>query len=552
MKKKIFSILLVLPLISIGQISMNVAGSYNQNFNTLSNSGNDNSWTDNSTITNWFSQRSVLGAVTYNAGIGSSNIGKTYSFGATADVERALGGVSSGTYGNISHGVLLQNTSNNIIEDLTVSYTLEQWRDGGNSVPTSQDLRVYYQISNTIISALEPAQNLYWIEVPGLLTMSPVFTVTPGALDGNNSLNKVTLNSIAIPNLSLTSGQYIMIKWEDPNHAGSDHGMAIDDVTIDWTISCNTSYSYTETACDTYTVPSGDETYTSSGIVLDTIPNTGCGDSILTINLTIETSSLYYLDSDMDGYGDINNPLVTCNIVVNYVGNSMDCDDNDFNVNIPQTYFIDFDNDGFGDANSSGLTFCSNPGLGFSINANDCDDLSATVSPGALELCDGIDNDCDLDIDEGLAVLNYYLDNDQDNFGSGVLLSFCQDPGLGYSTVDTDCDDANSNSYPGAVEILNNGIDENCDGTDNYLGLEDTNLDFSIQPNPSNGIFTINFHQITSGKIECLDMNGKLLNSFDLVDSILNCDLSELALGTYILKIKSENSVTQKRIVIQK
>ena len=50
-----------------------------------------------------------------------------------------------------------------------------------------------------------------------------------------------------------------------------------------------TSNSITETTCDTYAVPSGDETYSVSGTYTDTIPNTmGC-DSVLTINLTVTT-----------------------------------------------------------------------------------------------------------------------------------------------------------------------------------------------------------------------------------------------------------------------
>ena len=76
--------------------------------------------------------------------------------------------------------------------------------------------------------------------------------------------------------------------YEDtiPNAAGCDSIM-----TIDVTINNSTSSSFNPVACDSYTVPSGDETYTSSGTYIDTVPNTiGC-DSILTINLTIRNSS---------------------------------------------------------------------------------------------------------------------------------------------------------------------------------------------------------------------------------------------------------------------
>ena len=73
--------------------------------------------------------------------------------------------------------------------------------------------------------------------------------------------------------------------------------------TLDLTILNSTAATINETACASYTVPSGDETYTSSGTYMDTIPNTvGC-DSVLTINLTIlgPTYSAFTID-ECDSY----------------------------------------------------------------------------------------------------------------------------------------------------------------------------------------------------------------------------------------------------------
>jgi len=65
-------------------------------------------------------------------------------------------------------------------------------------------------------------------------------------------------------------------------------------------------------------------------------------------------------------------------------------------------YFADTDGDGLGDPNSS-ILGCSVP-IGYADNANDCDDRSADVAPGKTEICDGFDNNCDGQIDEGFSL----------------------------------------------------------------------------------------------------------------------------------------------------
>ena len=85
------------------------------------------------------------------------------------------------------------------------------------------------------------------------------------------------------------------------------------------------------------------------------------------------------------------------------------------------TYFFDQDEDGYGDA-ANVLSACEVP-EGYVANADDCEDMDATIYLGAAELCDGLDNDCDGDVDQDDSdfdagdLLEYYADQDQDGYG---------------------------------------------------------------------------------------------------------------------------------------
>ncbi|MDR4505557.1 MAG: FecR domain-containing protein [Candidatus Scalindua sp.] len=194
----------------------------------------------------------------------------------------------------------------------------------------------------------------------------------------------------------------------------------------------------------------------------------------------------YYRDLDGDGYGDpCSDSIAACEPPSQaYVADNTDCDDNDPNRNpgmdeIPGNQ-IDEDCDGsYGgpvcgngivetgeecdDGNLTNGDGCSsscqnegdidNDGDGYTENEGDCSDSNASVYPGAVEVFDGADNDCDGAVDEGLT------DADGDGYAVNNLPIDHDDYAY---TIGTDCNDADASINPGAIEVFDS-VDNDCD-----------------------------------------------------------------------------------------
>ena len=127
------------------------------------------------------------------------------------------------------------------------------------------------------------------------------------------------------------------------------------------------------------------------------------------------------------------------------------------------TWYNDADGDGYGDANISGPAVKAPPG--FVSNGNDCNDTDAAINPGATEIADNIDNDCDGDIDEDVGQpTTWYADDDSDGYGDDGDAQQSVSQPSGYIANGGDCDDTNAAINPGATESKN-FLDDDCDGT---------------------------------------------------------------------------------------
>jgi PKD repeat protein len=126
------------------------------------------------------------------------------------------------------------------------------------------------------------------------------------------------------------------------------------------------------------------------------------------------------------------------------------------------TYYADGDGDGFGN-NAVSIAGCSVP-FGYVASNTDCNDAAAGINPGATEICNAADENCNGLVDEGIATNLYFADVDGDGFGNpNASVSNCAQP-VGYIANNTDCSDNAAAVNPIAVELCNNNIDDNCNG----------------------------------------------------------------------------------------
>ncbi len=126
--------------------------------------------------------------------------------------------------------------------------------------------------------------------------------------------------------------------------------------------------------------------------------------------------------------------------------------------------YVDADGDGYGLELS---TACAE-GAGVVPLAGDCNDGNPLINPGAIESCDTPEDDnCDEVVNElnAAACTNWYIDADGDGIGAMEYVCSCAPIEEYKSEINGDCSDDNSSIYPDAVEVCEDLLDNNCDGS---------------------------------------------------------------------------------------
>jgi hypothetical protein len=242
----------------------------------------------------------------------------------------------------------------------------------------------------------------------------------------------------------------------------------------------------------------------------------------------------FYQDVDGDGYGKTSVSVQACSAPIGYVTLNNDCNDTNASINpaateicdgidnncngtidegLLTTYYSDDDGDGFGNPNSS-IQACTAPANMVSNNL-DCNDFNVNINPAATEICDLIDNDCDGLIDEGFATTTYYLDADGDGFGGTITQNACMQSN-GYVTNTLDCNDADANIKPTAIEICD-GIDNDCDG---LIDAADGNVVYNTYYADADGD---GYGNPAATILACTAPNAYVTNNTDCNDACASC-----------------------------
>jgi Putative metal-binding motif len=199
-----------------------VSSPYTQNFNTLAATS-----TSSVMPTGWsFVEAGTSADASYSVNSGTSSSGNTYSCGSASATDRALGSLGSSTLDSVTFGCKFTNNSGGVINNPTLSFTSEQWRCGGNTNIQNYAFAYSTSAGSSLISGT-------WISATSGNMVSIINNSSALALDGNAPANKSVI-TLTLSGVSIPVGGTFGIRWRDRNDVGSDHVLAIDDLSLSW------------------------------------------------------------------------------------------------------------------------------------------------------------------------------------------------------------------------------------------------------------------------------------------------------------------------------
>lgn len=213
--------------------------------------------------------------------------GDTALLGNAGSNERALGSFASGSLASL-YGARFVNDSSGTLNEFTVRYTGEQWRDGRSAQAITNSLTFSYAINPVSLS------NGQYTNVPELDFVAPVGGASPQTgedlqLDGNDSANQVLVggeDGFTVTGLNWLPGQVLWLRWEDLNDTGNDDALGIDDFEFSAAVSLVPGVTVIESGGSTFVVEGGASD--SFDVVLTGVPTENVDVTITPSNAEID------------------------------------------------------------------------------------------------------------------------------------------------------------------------------------------------------------------------------------------------------------------------
>ncbi|MCL4207830.1 MAG: hypothetical protein KJ000_35540, partial [Pirellulaceae bacterium] len=209
--------------------------------------------------------------------------GDTGMFGAIGSNERALGAFASGSLVSV-FGAVLVNDTGTTLNQFTLKYTGEQWKDGRSAAAVSNTLSFGYALGAASLA------DGSFTNVPQLDFVAPTGGENPQVgtdvpLNGNDPVNQVLVGGVdgfTVTGIAWAPGQTLWLRWSDFNDAGNDDALAIDDLVFSAAADATPGLSVVE--------PGGSTNVTEGGAT-DTIQLTLTGTPSQPVTVTLTPSN---------------------------------------------------------------------------------------------------------------------------------------------------------------------------------------------------------------------------------------------------------------------